>query len=83
MYAIEVKEENPDISEVRKKIQYCLDIMTGFLPNPKSQFIIMPVLCARNFSGLRNRALLSYRVKVLGRKSLICTRNHGQDINGL
>ena len=83
MYAIEVKDGNPNISEVRKKIEYCVDTIAAFLPNPKNQFIIIPVLCARNLSGLKNRALLSYRVKVLGRKSLIHTRNHGQDINRL
>lgn len=83
MYVIEVKEGNPNISIVKEKIQYCLDVMIGLLPNPKNQFAIIPVLCALNLSGLKNRALLSYRVRIRGHGSLIHTRNHGQDINQL
>ena len=83
MFAIEVKERNPDITEVRDKIQYCVDTMANYLPNPKNQFDIIPVLCAQNFSGFKRRALLSYRVKVFGEKTLIRKRFHGQDINSL
>lgn len=83
MFAIEVKEGNPDITEVRNKIQYCVDTMINFLPNPKNQFVIIPVLCAQDFSGLKNRAFLSYRIKVFGEKTLIRKRFHGQDINSL
>jgi len=83
MFAIEVKEENPNITEVRDKIQYCVDTMIKFLPNPKNQFVIIPVLCAQNFSGLKRRALLSYRIQMFGEKKTIKNRFHGQDINGL
>lgn len=83
MFAIEVKEGNPDITEVRDKIQYCVDTMIKILPNPKEQFVIIPVLCAKNFSGLKRRALLSYRIAILGEKTPIKKRFHGQDINSL
>lgn len=83
MFVVEVKEGNPNITEVREKIQYCVDTMINFLPNPKNQFVIIPVLCAQDFSGLKNRAFLSYRIRVFGVKTLIRKRTHSQDINVL
>jgi hypothetical protein len=83
MFAIEVKDRNPDIVEVQQQIQYCLDTIVEFLPNPKSQFVVIPVLCANAFSGLNYRALFSYRVKVSGVKTRIRKRHHGEDINTL
>ncbi len=82
MFAIEVKEGNPNIAEVRDKIQYCVDRMIDFLPNP-GQFVVIPVLCARSFSGLKRRALLSYRIRIFGEKTPIKKRFHDQDINDL
>lgn len=83
MFAIEVKEGNPNIAEVRDKIQYCVDTMINFLPDPKNQFVIIPVLCAQNFSGLKRRALLSYRIKIFGENTPIKNRFHDQDVNRL
>jgi hypothetical protein len=57
--------------------------MTPLLPNPKSQFEIIPVLCAKSFSGLRKRSFWHYRVKIFGKERLIKKRQHGQDINKL
>jgi len=45
--------------------------MTPLLPNPKSQFEIIPVLCAKSFSGLRKRSFWHYRVKIFGKERLI------------
>lgn len=83
MFAIEVKEGNPNLREVQAKIQYCVDIMISLLPNPKNQFVVIPVLCARAFCGLNYRAILSYRIKVFGEKMIIRKRFHHQDINSL
>lgn len=83
MFAIETKEENPDLSEARDQLQTCLDMIIPLLPNPKSQFEIFPVLCAKSFSGLRKRSFWNYRVKVFGKKILIRRRHQGEDINKL
>jgi len=38
MFAIEVKEKNPNISEVKAQIQFGIDVMIELLPNPKICF---------------------------------------------
>ena len=83
MFVIEIKEENPDITEVKAQLQTCLDMMIALLPDPKSQFEIIPVLCAKSFSGLRKRSFWNYRVTVFGKKILIKKRQRGEDINKL
>lgn len=81
MFAVEVKESNPNLGEVRDKLQTCVNIMMGFLPDPKDQFRIIPVLCAQAFRGFSYRAVHGYRITVFGEKILIRKRFHGQDIN--
>jgi hypothetical protein len=83
MFAVETKEENPDLPEARAQLQTCIDVMVPLLPNPKSQFEIIPVLCAKSFAGLRKRSFWHYRVRVFGKEILIKKRHYGQDINTL
>jgi len=83
MFVIEVKECNPDLTEVREKIQYCIDEMIELLPHPRNQFRIIPVLCASAFHGLNHRAFFNYRVKIFGGKTVIRKRLHHEDINSL
>lgn len=83
LFAIEVKEGNPNLTEVKDQLQNGINIMVDLLPNPKEQFTIIPVLCAEDFSGLKRRLFLSYRVKVFGEPTLIRKKHHGEDINTL
>jgi hypothetical protein len=81
MYVIEVKQSNPNIAEVQAKIQYCINTMISVLPNSDRDFRIVPVLCASSFHGIVNRALLSYRVTICGKRMLIQKRRHSESIN--
>jgi len=83
MYVIEVKQGNPNLTEVQAKIQYCITVMISLLPNSGRAFRIIPVLCASSFSGMADRALLSYRVTIYGKKLLIQKRRHDESINTL
>lgn len=83
MYIIEVKQGNPNIAEVQAKIQTCIDAMVRFLPHADRDFRMIPLLCAGSFHGIVNRALLSYRVTISGRRTLIQKRRHSESINDL
>jgi hypothetical protein len=83
MYVIEVKQGNPNLSEVQAKIQYCINTVLNILSNGNTDFKIIPLLCASSFSSLANRALLSYRVTVAGKRMLIQKRKHEESINTL
>jgi hypothetical protein len=83
MYAIEVKESRPDISEVQEKIQYCVDTMMALLQNPNGRLRVVPVLCASAFHGLAQRTFFSYRINIFGKKVIINKRLHNEDINEL
>jgi hypothetical protein len=83
MYAIETKEDNPDLSEVQAQIQCCLDVMQAILQSNSDVLRVVPVLCASAFHGLDFRAFFAYRVVVFGRKTMIERRLYGQDINEL
>lgn len=82
MFVVETKEDNPDLSEVQEKVQYCIDEMMAILTRPQG-FRIVPVLCASSFRGLDHRAFLCYRVTIFGEKTLICKRFHSESINDL
>lgn len=83
MYVIEVKQGNPNLTEVQAKIQYCVNTMLNILPNSDRDFRIVPLLCASSFHGIINRALLSYRITISGKRMLIQRRKHEESINML
>lgn len=83
VYVIEVKQGNPNLTEVQEKIQYCLDKVTSLFPNNNADFRVVPTLCASSFHGLEARAFLSYRVKIRGKKVLINKRLHRESINNI
>jgi hypothetical protein len=83
MYIIEVKQGNPNLTEVQAKIQYCINTMLNILPNSDRDFRIVPLLCASSFHGIINRAFLSYRVTISGKRVLIQRRKHEESINTL
>jgi hypothetical protein len=83
MFVIEVKQGNPSLGEVQGKIQHSIEAMERILPNSQNGFRIVPLLCASSFHGIDNRAFLSYRVTVHGKKVLIARKLHREDINRL
>lgn len=83
MYAIEVKQGNPNLAEVQAKIQYCVDRMMNIVSNCSSSFRIIPVLCASAFHGLNARAFFGYRIAIGGKKVTIRKRLHKESINDL
>ena len=83
MFVIETKGGNPSFSEAKKQIEYCIDTMIELLPNPKTQFKIVPVLCAGRITTFMKEVSLSNKVKIFGEKSPINLRRHPDDINEL
>jgi hypothetical protein len=82
MFVVETKEDNPDLSEVQEKVQYCINEMIAILIRPQD-FRVVPVLCASSFHGLGHRAFLCYRVTIFGEKTMISKRFHSESINDL
>jgi len=83
MFVIEVKGRHPDLHEVKEQIEYCIEEMLNFLPNPKNRFQIIPVLYARRITSFLKHVAFSNRIKIFGSKVLILMRRYGQDLNEL
>lgn len=82
-YVIETKKSHPDIREVQRQIQTCIDTLTDMLPDCNNLLRIVPVVCARAFHGLGKRVFFGHRVIIYGEKEMINKRLYGQDINAL
>jgi hypothetical protein len=83
VFVIETKGGNPSFSEVKSQIEFGIESITQLLPNPRTQFKIVPVLCALRISAFMKETSLSNKVKVFGKKTPIFLRQHAQNINEL
>jgi hypothetical protein len=83
MFVLETKRKRPSFSTAKCQLETGIQIMIQKLPEPRSRFWVVPVLCAKKITGHTKEVALHNRVKIFGKKELIRLRKYGQNINDL
>jgi hypothetical protein len=81
MFAVETKKKNPQFTIAKKQLEYCIEKMANLLPDPKEQFVVAPVICAKKLSGHLKEATMANILTIFGKPRMIALRKYGQDIN--
>jgi hypothetical protein len=83
LFLLETKKKRPVFTLVHKQLQTGITIMLDKLPNPKTEFIIVPVLLAAKINSHVKEASLSNHVKIFGKKERIKIATYQKNINDL
>lgn len=81
LFVIETKGSNPSFSEVKAQISYSIEKMLDVLPEPKTQFIVLPILCAGKRTAFMKEACLSNKITIFGKGVPISIHLYDEDIN--
>lgn len=83
MFILETKKKRPSFSTAKRQLETGINTMIEKLPEPKSGFCIIPVLCAKKITSHVKETSLHNKVTIFGKKELIRLRKYGQNINDL
>jgi len=84
MFVIEVKDRynRPSLTEIKEKIQYCINRMQEILGGHMNSIEVFPILCDEKHSALHAQASMTqhYKVSCYGRKKSIILSHYHQNI---
>lgn len=80
IYAIEVKDENPNANEVKDQIQTCLNHLEKLLMKQQNYITIIPVLYAEKYKGFINKQLLTIKLRCFGKPYSIRKLKHNEEL---
>lgn len=83
MFILETKKKRPSFLTAKCQLETGIQTMIQKLPDPKSRFSVIPVLCAKKITGHTKEVALHNKVIIFGVKEPIRLRKYGQNINDL